>query len=260
MKKAHRCTALLLAVLWSAPGASSLAQTSTAKITGRVTDSSHAVIQGAEITVTNIASGVNRETRSNEEGNYSVVFLLPGDYRVTAKLAGFKAASKSGIKLDVEQVARVDFVLDVGEVTEVIDVTAGSVALDTDSTTIGQVISNKQVVDLPLNGRNFTQLLLLSSNSIITGGEQGEFRAGVGNAFSLGGSRTASNSFLIDGLINMDPYYQTPAIVPSLDALQEFKVQTSTYSAEFGGAANQININFKSGTNDLHGTGFYFGR
>ena len=114
MKKAHRYTLLLLAALWSALGSISLAQTSTARITGRVTDSSHAVIQGADITVTNIASGVNRETRSNEEGNYSVVFLIPGEYRVTAKLAGFKAASKSGIKLDVEQIARVDFVMDVG--------------------------------------------------------------------------------------------------------------------------------------------------
>jgi len=260
MRRAHRNAALLLAVLWSAPGPNALAQTNTARITGRVTDSSNAVVQGAEITVTNVASGVNRETRSNEEGNYSVVFLLPGEYRVTAKLAGFRTASKSGIKLDVEQVARVDFALDVGEVTEVIDVTASSVTLDTDSTTLGQVISNKQVVDLPLNGRNFTQLLLLNSNAVVTGGEQGEFRAGVGNAFSMGGSRQASNSFLIDGLINMDPYYQTPAIVPSLDALQEFKVQTSTYAAEFGGAANQINISFKSGTNELHGTAFYFGR
>ena len=260
MRKAHRYTASLMAVLWSALEAVSLAQTSTAKITGGITDSSHAVLQGAEITATNLATGVSRETRSNEEGNYSVAFLQPGDYRITAKMTGFKTASKSGVRLDVEQVARVDFVLNLGEITEIVDVTASGVALDTDSTTIGQLISEKQITDLPLNGRNFTQLLLVSSNAVTTFGEQGTFRAGVGDAFSLGGSRTASNSYLLDGLSNNDTYYQTPAIVPSIDALGEFKVQTNTYSAEFGAAENQINMSIRSGTNDFHGTTFYFGR
>ena len=160
-----------MAVLWFALEAVSLAQTSTAKITGSITDSSHAVLQGAEITATNLATGVGRETRSNEEGNYSVAFLQPGDYRITAKMTGFKTASKSGVKLDVEQVARVDFVLNLGEITEIVDVTASGVALDTDSTTIGQLISEKQITDLPLNGRNFTQLLLVSSNAVTTFGE-----------------------------------------------------------------------------------------
>ena len=153
--------------------------------------------------------------------------------------------------------ARVDFILEVGQVSETVKVEAATVALDTDSATIGQVVNQKLVVDLPLNGRNFTQLLLLGPGAVQTGGEQST-RANSGNAISLQGARPASNSYLIDGMVNNDTAYQTPAVIPSIDAIQEFKEQTKQYSAEYGGAANIINISLKSGTNDLHGTAFEF--
>src|SRR5437773_961035 len=236
------------------------AQNNTARLTGTITDSTGGGIVAAEISVTNTETGIKRDTSSNDSGIYQVPLLQPGTYRVTVQKEGFKASNRSAIKLDVEQIARVDFVLEVGTVTESINVDAAAVQLDTDSATIGQVVSHRQVVDLPLNGRNFTQLLLLNSSAVTTGGEQGEFRSGVGNAFSLGGARPASNAYLLDGMTNNDTYLQTPAIVPSIDAIQEFKEQTKTYSAEFGSAANQVNISFRSGTNEVHGSAFYFGR
>src|SRR5262249_13790192 len=151
------------------------------------------------------------------------------------------AAGQSNIKLDVDQVARVDFVLQVGAVAETVKVESSVVALDTDSPTIGQVVNQRLVVELPLNGRNFTQLLLLGPGAVQTGGEQST-RANSGNAISLQGARPASNSYLIDGMVNNDTAYQTPAVIPSIDAIQEFKEQTKQYSAEYGGAANIINI------------------
>ena len=135
-----------------------------------------------------------------------------------------------------------------------------AVALDTASATVGQTITEKQVTELPLNGRNFLQLLFLGAGAVETDGEQGGMRQGVGNAISIMGARPTSNNFMIDGTSNIDTSLGTPAAVLSVDAIQEFKEQTTTYSAEYGFSSNQINIVSKSGTNAFHGTGFGFFR
>ena len=130
--------------------------------------------------------------------------------------------------------------------------------MDTASATVGQTITEKQVTELPLNGRNFLQLLFLGAGAVETGGEQGAMRQGVGNAISIMGARPTSNNYMIDGTSNIDTALGTPAAVLSVDAIQEFKEQTTTYSAEYGFSSNQINIVSKTGTNEFHGTGFDF--
>jgi hypothetical protein len=150
--------------------------------------------------------------------------------------------------------------LQAGEVSETVDVQASGVALDTETASIGQVVTQRQVNDLPLNGRNFTQLLFIGAGAVETTGEQGQMRQGAGNAISINGSRPTSNNYMLDGTSNTDTALGTPAVILSVDAIQEFKEQTSTYSAEYGFSANQVNIISKSGTNALHGTLFWFGR
>ena len=147
-----------------------------------------------------------------------------------------------------------------GAGTEIVEVKAAATALDTETATVGQVITEKQITDLPLNGRNFLSLLFLGAGAVETDGEQGTMRQGVGNAISLMGARPTSNNFMIDGTANIDTSLGTPAAILSVDAMEEFKEQTKTYSAEYGFSANQINLVSKSGTNEFHGSLFYFGR
>ena len=137
---------------------------------------------------------------------------------------------------------------------------AATVALDTETATVGHTITEKQITDLPLNGRNFLSLLFLGAGAVQTDGEQGTMRQGVGSAISLMGARPTSNNFMIDGTSNVDTALGTPAAILSVDAMEEFKEQTKTYSAEYGFSANQINLVSKSGTNQFHGSLFYFGR
>ena len=226
-------------------------------ILGTVTDASGGVMPGADITITNVETGVAQLTKSTSEGSYSVPFLKPGLYQVTVESAGFAASTFDNIRLAVDQRIRIDAELRPGTVAETIDVTGTALALDTDSASVSQSVTARQVSDLPLNGRNFTQLMLLSPGTVQTGGEQGT-RPGSGGAISMMGARPSSNLYLIDGVANNDVIYQTAAIRPSIDAIQEFKMQTMTYSSEYGSSANQINISIKSGTNELHGTLFHF--
>ncbi|MFN0106967.1 MAG: hypothetical protein ACKV2U_33345, partial [Bryobacteraceae bacterium] len=150
--------------------------------------------------------------------------------------------------------------MDVGAVTEAVDVKAAATFIDTETAAVGQVVSQRQVTELPLNGRNFLQLLFLGNGAVETNGEQGAMRQGAGNAISINGARPTSNNFLLDGTSNTDTALGTPSAILSVDAIQEFKEQTATYSAEYGFSANQINIVSKTGTNDLHGALFWFGR
>jgi len=236
------------------------AQTATGQITGTVKDATGAVVPGATVTVVSELTGARREAVTGREGNYSIPLLPVSTYSVTASLQGFRAAKRTGIRLFVDQVARVDLDLQTGAVTEVVEVQAGSAALDTESATVGQVITEKQITDLPLNGRNFLSLLFLGAGAVEVAGEQGTFRQGVGNAISIMGARPTSNNFMIDGTANIDTSIGTPAAVLSVDAIQEFKEQTTTYSAEYGFSSNQINLVSKTGTNAFHGTGFGFFR
>src|SRR5881394_760385 len=225
-------------------------------ILGTVTDTSGAVITNAKVDVTNIATGVVIHTQTGSTGDYTVPYLNPATYKVAVTVTGFQKSLSNDFTLAVDQQARVNIVLKPGAVTEVMEVQASAVALDTDNSAIDSLITQKQVEELPLNGRNFVQLLLLGQGAVTIGGEQGTMRQGQGNAISINGGRPTSNNYTLDGLVNTDTSLNTPAVILSQDAIQEFKEVGGTYSAEYGFSANQVNIVSKSGGNQLHGTVF----
>jgi hypothetical protein len=233
------------------------------QITGLVTDASGGVLVGATVTVTNPQTSFTRTEATNGSGQYSFPNLLPGLYNVAVGAQGFQNVIRNGVELQVQQVARLDFQLKVGSVTEAVEVSGGAPLLATEDATLGTVIDNQRIVDLPLNGRNFVQLIALSPNvnaSYADGGtatsRQGGDRATQN--FSVGGQRREFNYYTLDGIANTDVDFNTYAFLPSIDALQEFKVQTGVYSAEFGHEAAQVNVSTKSGTNQYHGTLFDF--
>ena len=249
---------LLLLVLLVTPSFLLLAQNTTGSITGRLTEASGAIVPSVGVTVRNLGTGVSREVQSDESGTFTATLLLPGKYEVTAKKDGFRTEVQSGITLDVAQVVRTDFTLTVGSTNETVEVNADAVTLDTDSAAIAQVVDQKQVNELPLNGRNFVNLLLLEPGAVQTSGEQAQSRFGVGDAISIGGGVSASNSYTVDGTTITDTAYATPAFAISVEAVQQFKEQTKNYSAEYGFGANQINLSTRSGSNTVHGSVFEF--
>lgn len=249
----------LIAALFTVAG-TGLAQTATGQITGTIRDSSGAVLPSAKVVLTNQGTGATRATITSASGDYSFTLLSVGTYGISAEQQGFSKAVRSDIHLNVDQVERLDLTLSVGATTETIVVRADPVAVETESSSIGQVVNERQVTQLPLNGRSFLDLLFLGAGAVQTTGEQGTMRAGEGNAISINGSRPTSNNYLLDGMVNTDTSLNTPAVVLSVDAIQQFKEQTATYSAEYGFSANQINIISRGGTNQFHGALFEFDR
>ncbi len=158
--------------------------------------------------------------------------------------------------LAVDQKVRIDLSLKPGAVSETVEVTAQAVELDTDTAALSQLVSQQQVEELPLDGRNFMQLLFFGAGAVTIGGEQGTMRQGEGNAISINGGRPEGNNFTLDGLVNTDSAMETPAVILSQDAIGEFKVQSGIYPAEYGFSASQVNIVSKGGTNPLHGSIF----
>jgi hypothetical protein len=239
-------------------GPAAWAQNTTGTITGRTTDPTGAVVPNAKVTITNTGTGAARSITTDNSGDYTATLLLPGTYTVSISAAGFKTEEKRGVRLEIDQTVRVDGALQLGETSEKVEVDASALTLDTDTSSIGQVIERKQISDLPLNGRNFTSLLFLEPSAVTTGGEQSTYRYGVGDAISIGGGVSASNSFTLDGTTITDTSYDTPAFAISLDAVEEFKMQEKNYSAEYGFGSNQVNFSTRAGTNNLHGSGFEF--
>jgi len=229
-------------------------------ILGTVTDNTGAVVANANVEITNTATGVSQKTLTNAAGDYTVPYLNPAVYRVTVSLSGFGNQVVNNITLVVAQQNRVDVTLKPGAIAETVTVNSGAVALDTDTSSVSQLVSQKQVDQLPLNGRNFLNLLFIGAGAVQTVGEQGQMRQGEGNAISINGARPESNNYTLDGMANTDTALSTPAVILSQDAIQEFKVQSETYSAEYGFSANQVNIVSKSGTNQLRGSIFEFAR
>src|ERR1051326_404187 len=235
----------------------------TGEITGTVTDPSSAAVSGARITIVNTATSAERVITTNEAGNYDLPALPPGIYDLKAEFSGFRTAERKGIELQVGQVARLDFNMQLGNVADTIEVSGGAVALETENATIGTVIENKRIVDLPLNGRNPLQLVSLTPGATTNGpaSSQGQQRmGGARNSFALNvaGQRTSNNHYELDGVENTDPNFNTYLFLPSVDALQEFKVESGTYGAEYGRGLSQINMSTRSGTNEFHGALFEF--
>jgi Carboxypeptidase regulatory-like domain len=232
----------------------------TGTITGSVVDSTGSVIGNASVIVTNIATGVNSHTQTTGSGEYTLPDLNPGTYRVTVESPGFERSVVNNVGLIVAQTVRLNVRMMAGVVSETVTVESNAVALDTDSSAISQIVTNQQVVELPINGRNFLQLLYIGAGAVTVGAEQGTMRQGEGAAVSINGARPESNNYILDGMVNTDQALNTPAVVLSIDAIQEFKEQTAISPAQYGFSANQVNISSKSGTNQLHGSVFYFGR
>ena len=227
-------------------------------ILGTVTDNSGAVVSNAKVEVTNKATGIVTRTETTSSGDFTVPSLNPGVYIVSVEAPGFQKSVTTGIVLTVDQKARVNASLKPGAVSTTVEVNAQAITLDTDTSALSQVMSQQQVEALPLNGRNFMQLLLVGAGAVTVGGEQGTMRQGRGNAVSINGGRPEGNNYTLDGLINTDTALVTPAVVLSQDAIQEFKVESGTYSAEYGYSASQINIVSKGGGNQFHGSAFEF--
>ncbi len=245
-----RWTCVLLLLLPSA-----LIAQGTVTIFGTVSDASGAVVPGALITVNNVLTGLTRQVTTDETGGYVVSQLPVGIYSVSAESSGFKTVIQDDIQTQVDENRRVHFSLEVGAVTESVTVEAAVAQVETREGAIKEVVDERRIVELPLNGRNAIELQYL-----VAGVGR---RAGAGQAqnpsVSINGSRTNSNNYTLDGGDNHDPYFNTPAAFPSPDALQEFSIQTNSYSADKGRNAGAImNAITKSGTNEFHGTAFWF--
>jgi hypothetical protein len=256
----HICLAVAFSCLLFGAAVIAHAQSASGQITGAVRDPSGAGVAGVEITVTNQLTSVSQKTTTTGTGDYSFPILPVGTYSVATDEKGFRSYRRTDINLNVNQTVRVDVELQVGQVTETVDVKASAITIDTDTSSVGQTVDQKQVTELPLDGRNFLDLLFLGNGAVTLSGEQGSMRQGQGNAISINGARPESNNYLLDGVSITDTSLVTPAVVLSIDAIQEFKEQTAIYSAEYGFSANQINIISKSGTNELHGALFLFDR
>ena len=257
-----RCISLIFFMLLCTCPIATYAQQDTATITGEVKDASGALVPSAAITVTNIGTNITVTTSTNEEGTYTVTSLRPGDYTVTVEKTGFSKSLRSGVNLQVNQFARIDVTLQAGQVSETIEVASGAPLLETETSSRGSVIDGKKIVELPLNGRDYNQLALLSPG--VFPGTPRLASVNFKGVLNVNGNRTFNNVFLLDGVDNIS-YSNSfrgenvQLVQPSIDALQEFKIQTNAYSAEFGRSSGAVvNATIKSGTNSIHGTLYEF--
>jgi len=240
------------------------AQAVSGTILGSVTDATGAVVVGAKVTLAHTATGLVRTVVTDSAGEYIAPSLPPGVYTVSAEMAGFRRVSLTNVQLGVDQKARIDLTLEVGQTGETVQVEAAAPLVQTDSSDLSGTVNETQIKNLPLNGRDFVQLTRTLPGVLrgipganIDGAGSLAWRASA--SFSANGMRTRDNNFLLDGVDNNETWLNSVVIFPSIDALEEFKVQTSTYSAEFGrSSGGVVNIQIKSGTNAFHGSVFEF--
>jgi outer membrane receptor protein involved in Fe transport len=229
----------------------------TGSIRGTVEDPQHAVIVNATVRARYLATNAVRETRTDALGSFVLPLLQPGEYTVTVASPGFREVVRSGIRVEIDSVVSLDFTLPVGRVDERVEVSGAPPLIQSQNGTVGEVIDGARIADLPLNERNFLSLGLLVAGS--EPGTDGSQNTVLGSAISIDGVREQSNYFLLDGVDNNDAFLNQWSVLPSVEAIQEFKVQSSNSSAEFGrSAGGQINVAFKSGGDHFHGSGFEF--
>jgi outer membrane receptor protein involved in Fe transport len=239
------------------------AQTTTGTFLGFVTDANSAVIAGAKVTATNEATGLTRTVVTNSSGEYVISLLPVGKYTLKFEADSFKQRAIKGVILELDQKAKIDASLEVGQITEIVtsEDGAGVPLTRTETAEAGEVIENKRITDLPLNGRLYLQLAQLTPGVVENArGGFGQQLAGVsGPRITVMGARESDNFFTLDGVSFTDPFYNTASGPLSVDAIQEFNVRSSLYSAESGrlGGA-QINIAIKTGTNEPHGSAYGF--
>lgn len=234
-------------------------------ITGRVVDASKASIPNATVTVKNIATNETFTATTDSEGNYKVPFLRPGDYNVTVEAQGFKKSTRENYTLAISQVAAVDFSLETGQISDTVTIeAAGQVALESATADRGGVIDQQKVSELPLNARNPFMLGVLVAGVNFNGASiwQRPFDNGAIAEWTINGSQSRGNEFLLDGAPNNGQAGgNNIAYVPPVDSVQEFKIMTNTYDAQYGKTTGGIiNVNLKSGTNAFHGNVYEFMR
>ncbi len=247
------------------------AQTDTGRVVGTVADETGALIPGATVTLTNTETGVTQTRTAASDGSFNFAGVVRGAYKVEGSNQGFITASQSFV-LEVSQVQTIDFRLTVGSASTTIEVTGAAPLVDLSTSSVGAVVQGRQVTELPLNGRNFTQLALLTPG--VTRGQYGSSASGVngdaetfrnqesgGGAVSSNGLRQQANNYILDGIDNNEALVNTLVFFPNIEATQEFRVNTSVAPAEFGRAGGAIvQTSIKSGTNSIHGSAFWFAR
>lgn len=236
-------------------GPTAVAQLTTGSIYGQITDSSHALVVSANVTATNQATGVSYPASSDSDGNYAVLNVPPGIYGMTVEKEGFDLASIKDVRIVIDQKQLINFQLKVGAVSTVETVTAAPTMLKTESVETGDVIESHDILNLPLEGRHFYDLTALSAGVTYGAGNTNTFN------FAVNGQREYSNAIQIDGVDSTTNRTQDITATPSVDAIEEFKVATSTFSAEFGSSAGgEVSIQTKAGTNQWHGDAYEFFR
>jgi len=241
------------------------AQTNTSTIAGVVTDQSGAAVANAKVVATLISTGQTRESQTNDAGEFVVPQLGPGSYRVAVTKTGFQTGVVEGLTLDIAQRATVNVPLKVGQISEQVTVEGAAPVIDTETASLGQVVGSKTVNDLPLNGRNYLTLGSLSPGVVPqlgTGTGSASFVASTtgrsDRSILVGGQRESSTSYLFDGIEMRNPRVGDSSITPSLDVVQEFKIQRNFFQAEFGNSPGIVNVASRGGSNQFHGSLFEF--
>src|SRR4051794_31447979 len=266
LRRALRRAVLALAVLSAALPRPAAAQAVTGTILGAVRDSRGGGLPGASVVLVNQDTGFSRTFTTDGSGEYTAPLMPTGTYTVTAEMSGFKKISLSNVHVGVDQKVRSDIKLELGQMSEAVTIQAETPLIQSSSSELGATIGQEQIEALPLNGRNFVSLtrtipgvLRPPPGANIDGAGSLAWRAGSG--FSANGHRARDNNYLLDGVDNNETWLQTVVVFPSVDALDEFKLQTSTYSAEFGRSlGGVVNIQIKSGSNAFHGSAYDFNR
>lgn len=248
-----------IVLLWVFASVCAWAQVDTATVTGTVRDASGAVLPNATVTATEMDTGISVSAKTASNGDYVITPLKIGRYSVSAEVSGFQKQTQQNIVLNVQQNQRLDFQLKVGSVSQVTEVTSQAALLETETASLGDVVESQTVEGLPLNGRRYTDLASLTAGVAkvtegpVNGGNT-PTNGNAGGSFAVNGTRGDQNDFILDGIDNVSNDNADVAILSSVDAIAEFKVQTSNYSPEFGrGGGAVINASTKSGTNNFHG-------
>lgn len=250
------------AVILVTAGVFAFGQNTVGQISGTVKGQDDLPLPRVAVTITNTATGLERKIEADGEGNYSAPALPVGPYRIRAELADFRPESRDGITLQVAEQLRIDFVLTLGDVREEITVIEAYTALQTTTAEVSEVIDNRRMVSIPLNGRRFTDLILLSDNVVSEPrGTRGAALGQTGATVAIAGQRGGHNMYFLDGVSITDQYFNNLGVSVSVDAIQEFNIQKSIYPAEYGGKASAaISAATKSGGNAVHGSAFEFFR
>src|SRR5260221_9140366 len=259
MKKTSHASVLMAGLLLAAFAHPALAQVSSGSILGTVHDASGQVVAAATVTITDEGKGTSTALQTDATGSYVAPFLIPGTYEISVDLQGFKKYLRRGIVLQVNQRARVDVTLEIGTLTETTTVQAFAPLVKEDSSDVGEVIEERAIKELPLNGRNFATLVYLVPG--ITPGQNQENLSGAStfnprgaSNFTALGNHANANAWLVDGIDNNEYTFNTVIVTPSVESVREFKVLAGTFSAEFGRGAGVVSVSTKTGNNKIHGT------